>query len=369
MSEALRRTPLHGEHAAAGAKLVPFAGYEMPVQYPAGITAEHNAVRTTAGLFDVSHMGEFEVRGPQALDLVQFVTTNDASTLEIGQAQYTTLPREDGNLLDDLLVYRFPDHYMLVVNAANREKDLAWITRYLDRFDAELVDRSEQIALLALQGPRAEGILQPLTTLDLSRLAYYHFTEGDVEGVRAVVSRTGYTGEDGFEIYAPAEAAEHLWRTILKTGEGAGLLPAGLGARDSLRLEMGYPLYGNDLDETRNPLEAGLGWVTKLQKGEFVGRDALLRVKEQGIRERLIGFRLLERGFPRPGYEVRQDGRAVGKVTSGTLSPSLGVGIGLAYLPVEIASPGGSVEIVIRGQALQAELVRPPFYTGGSLQR
>ncbi|MQA89940.1 MAG: glycine cleavage system aminomethyltransferase GcvT [Gemmatimonas sp.] len=369
MSEALRRTPLYSEHVAAGGKLVPFAGYEMPVQYPAGITAEHNAVRTTAGLFDVSHMGEFEITGPQALDLVQFVSSNEASALDVGQAQYSTLPGEDGNLLDDLLVYRFADRYMLVVNAANREKDFAWISRFLDRFDAKLIDRSDEIALLALQGPHAAEVLQKLASIDLAQIAYYRFANGEIDGSSSIISRTGYTGEDGFELYLVAEDAAHLWRAILRAGESLGVMPAGLGARDSLRLEMGYALYGNDLDETRNPLEAGLGWVTKLNKGRFVAGDTLRRVKEEGPAERLVGFRLLQRGFPRPGYDVRHSGRRVGKVTSGTLSPSLGVGIGLTYLPTDLAKPGTAIEIQIRGQPIDAEVVRPPFYTDGSIPR
>jgi aminomethyltransferase len=369
MSDELRRTPLHGEHAAAGARLVPFAGYEMPIQYPQGITAEHNAVRTTAGLFDVSHMGEFEISGPQALDLVQFISSNDASTLEVGQAQYSTLPREDGKLLDDLLVYRFPDRYMLVVNASNREKDFAWISSFRNRFDAELVDRSDDFALLALQGPRAEEILQPLAGIDLATIGYYRFAEGEIDARPAIISRTGYTGEDGFELYVDPSDAAHLWRAILKSGESVGVMPAGLGARDSLRLEMGYALYGSDLDESRDPLEAGLGWVTKLKKGDFVARQALQQVQQEGATSRLVGFRLLQRGFPRPGYEVLHDGQPVGKVTSGTSSPSLGVGIGLTYLPSELARPGTSIEVRIRDQAIPAEVVRPPFYTDGSLRR
>jgi aminomethyltransferase len=368
MSEALKRTPLHAEHVERQGKLVPFAGYEMPVQYPTGITAEHQAVRRAAGLFDVSHMGEVEVRGERALDFVQFVTTNDASRLEVGQAQYSTLLDEGGKLLDDLLVYRFPDHYLLVVNASNREKDVEWIRRYADRFGVDLRDRSDEIALIALQGPRAAEILAPLTDTDLDSIRYYHFAEGEVDGRAAVISRTGYTGEDGFELYLANRDAAPVWRRLLEVGEPLGLVPAGLGARDSLRLEMGYALYGNDLDDRRTPLEAGLGWVVKLDKGDFVGRDALLRQKEGGIAERLAGFRLLARGFPRHGYPVRVGGAAVGEVTSGVLGPSTGEGIGMAYLPAAAAKPGSRIEIVIRGQPIPAEVVRPPFYTGGSVK-
>jgi aminomethyltransferase len=368
MSEALRRTPLHAEHVERQGKLVPFAGYEMPVQYPTGITAEHHAVRRAAGLFDVSHMGEVEVWGERALDFVQFVTTNDASRLEVGQAQYSTLLDESGKLLDDLLVYRFPDHYLLVVNASNREKDVTWIRRYADRFGVELRDRSDEVALIALQGPRAVEVLAPLTDADLDSIRYYHFAEGEVDGRAAVISRTGYTGEDGFELYLANDDAAPVWRRLLEVGEPLGLIPAGLGARDSLRLEMGYALYGNDLDDRHTPLEAGLGWVVKLDKGDFVGRDALLRQKESGVAARLAGFRLLARGFPRHGYPVRVGGGVVGEVTSGVLSPSTGEGIGMAYLPPAAAKAGSRIEVMIRDQPVAAEVARPPFYTGGSVK-
>lgn len=364
----LLRTPLHGEHAALNAKLVPFAGYEMPVQYPTGITAEHNAVRGAAGLFDVSHMGEFEVRGARALEFVQYVTTNDVSKLEVGQAQYSTLLNHDGKMLDDLLVYRYPSHYMLVVNGSNKDKDFAWVSRFAADFGVDLRDRTDEIALLALQGPKAERILARLTDAGLESIRYYRFTEGTVNGIPATISRTGYTGEDGFELYVAAEHAAALWRQLLRAGAQDGLLPAGLGCRDSLRLEMGYALYGNDLDEGRTPLEAGLGWVVKLDKGDFVGRDALVRQKEEGVKERLVGFVLRERGFPRHGYGVVVDGRPAGEVTSGVLSPSLGQGIGMAYVPAASAKPGTEIGIAIRDRTLAAEVVRPPFYKGGSVR-
>jgi aminomethyltransferase len=363
----LKHTPLHAEHAALGAKLVPFAGYEMPVQYPAGITAEHNAVRTSAGLFDVSHMGEVEVRGPGARDFVQYLTTNDVDRIEVGQAQYSTLLNEEGRLLDDLLVYRLPDRYMLVVNASNRDRDLAQLRRHAPAFDVEVDDRSDATALLALQGPRAESILARLTDAPLGDLGYYRFLEGSVDGRPALISRTGYTGEDGFELYVDNADAVQLWRALLAAGEGEKLVPAGLGARDSLRLEMGYALYGNDLDEQHTPLEAGLGWVVRVGKGDFVGREALVRQKEQGVPTRLAGFHLTERGFPRPGYPVRTPA-GEGIVTSGTVSPSLGKGIGMAYLPTASAAPGTAIEIVIRGQGVPAEVVKPPFHTGGSVR-
>lgn len=369
MAEAtLHRTPLYAEHVALNAKIVPFAGYEMPVQYPAGITAEHQAVRNAAGLFDVSHMGEFIVRGDRALEFVQHVTTNDASKIELGQAQYSTLCNENGFLLDDLLVYRFPDHYMLVVNGSNREKDWAWVSRFAGDFGVELEDRTDDIALLALQGPRAQAILARLTDHDLDSIRYYRFAEGTVDGIPMIISRTGYTGEDGFELYVGADDAAALWRRLLEVGKEDGLLPTGLGCRDSLRLEMGYALYGNDLDEARTPLEAGLAWVTKLDKGDFVGRDALRRQKEEGVKVRLAGFKLRERGFPRHGYPVEFNGDRTGEVTSGTMSPTLGYGVGLAYVPVAAAKPGTEIGIVIRDRAVPAEVVRPPFHTGGTVR-
>jgi len=366
MSPELQRTPLHGEHDALGGKLVPFAGFEMPVQYPAGITAEHHAVRRGAGLFDVSHMGEFEVRGAGAEDFLQRLVTNDVSSLQVGQAQYNLLLREDGGILDDLIVYRFAERWMLVVNGANREKDWEWVAARAAGEDVEVADRSDGIALLALQGPRAQEVLAPLTDLDLEAIGYYRFTEGRAAGVEAVVSRTGYTGEDGFELYVDAGDAVALWRALLAGGE---VQPAGLGARDSLRLEMGYALYGNDLDESRDPYQAGLGWVVKLQKGDFSGRQALVRIREEGPRQKLTGFRLLERGFPRAGYALRHDGREVGSVTSGVLSPTLGEGIGMAYLPVELAAPGTEIELLVRERPLRAVTARPPFHTAGTVRR
>jgi aminomethyltransferase len=368
-TQTLQRTPLHQEHLRLNAKMVPFAGYEMPVQYPTGITAEHNAVRNAAGLFDVSHMGEFEVRGPRALDFVQRITTNDASRLEVGQAQYSTMCNEQGMVIDDLLVYRMADRYMLVVNGANRQKDWAWASRWAAEAGADLADRSDDIALLALQGPKAPEILSRLTDTDLDAIRYYHFTEGTVDGVPAIISRTGYTGEDGFELYVAAEHAAALWRKLLETGAGDGLIATGLGSRDSLRLEMGMALYGNDLDEGHTPLEGGLGWVTKLDKGDFVGREALARQKEAGVGRRLVGFRLKERAFPRPHYPVTFNGQTVGEVTSGTLSPTLGEGIGMAYVPTEAAKPGTEIGIVIRDRAVPAEVVKPPFHTKGTVKR
>jgi aminomethyltransferase len=367
--EELKRTPLWSEHRDAGAKLVPFAGYDMPVQYRSGIIAEHHSVRKFAGMFDVSHMGEIDIRGPQALDLVQYVTTNDASKLEYGQAQYSVMCREDGGAIDDCIVYRLKDGFMIVVNASNRVKDRDWISHHAQRFDVEVNDRSDDVALIALQGPRAQKILAQLTDANLDAIRYYHFDEGQVADVAAIISRTGYTGEDGFELYIPANDAVKLWRRLLEVGAADGLTPAGLGARDSLRLEMGYALYGNDLDEKRTPLEAGLGWVTKLDKGDFLGAEALRKLKEQGVRQKLVGFVLQEKGFPRHGYEVRADGQGVGEVTSGTVSPSLERGLGLAYVANEASKAGTSIQIMVRDKPVAAEVTRTPFYKDGSVRK
>jgi aminomethyltransferase len=367
--QSLNRTPLHGEHVALGAKLVPFAGFEMPVQYPTGITAEHRTVRDAAGLFDVSHMGEFMVRGPQALDLVQRVTVNDASRIEVGQAQYSAMCFESGGMVDDLLVYRYADRYMLVVNAGNHAKDWSWITSRAAGLDVELEDASEDTALLALQGPAAREILRPLVDVNLDAVVYYRFETGAVAGVPATIAGTGYTGEDGFELYLPAQHAVRVWRALLEAGRGARLLPTGLGARDSLRLEMGYALYGSELDAEHTPLEAGLAWITKLEKGDFVGREALLAQKKEGMRRRLVGLTLGERAFPRHGYPILEGGEPVGVVTSGTLSPSLGIGIAMGYVPWRLGAPGTRLVVDSRGRALDAVVTRPPFYTEGSIRR
>jgi aminomethyltransferase len=343
--------------------MVPFAGFEMPVQYPTGITAEHRAVRETCGLFDVSHMGEFELRGSEAVAFATYVTSNDVAGLEVGQVQYSTILNSRGTIEDDCLVYRFADHLLLVVNASNKEKDLDHILRHLGRLDCTVSDVSDGTALLALQGPRAQQILQPLTQVDLSAIAYYRFTTGDVAGVSAVISRTGYTGEDGFELYFDAAGARTVWEALVAGGD---VTPAGLGCRDTLRLEMGMALYGNDIDDTTTPLEAGLGWVVKLGKGRFVGRDALLAQKEKGIQRRLVGFTTSERCFPRHGYPVFISDAPSGIVRSGTMSPTLGIPIGTCYLPVEAAKTGTAFQIEIRGQRVAAAVVKMPFYTKGS---
>ncbi|HYD54627.1 MAG TPA: glycine cleavage system aminomethyltransferase GcvT [Gemmatimonadaceae bacterium] len=360
---ALKRTPFHDLHAALGAKIVPFAGYEMPVQYPTGITAEHKAVREGCGLFDVSHMGEFIVRGPGAIDFVSYVTTNDVAKLEVGQVHYSTILNDRGTIEDDCLVYRFADRLMMVVNASNKDKDLAHVSTQLPRFDATIEDVSEGMALLALQGPQAAEILAPLTDVDLSAIKYYHFAEGTVAGRPCLVSRTGYTGEDGFELYHENEHARAIWDALLGTGR---VTPCGLGSRDSLRLEMGMALYGNDIDDTTTPLEANLGWLVKLAKGDFVGREALVRQKEQGIPRKLVGFTTSERSFPRHGYPVFHDGQPSGVVRSGTMSPTLGIPIGTCYLPTAAAKTGTTFEIEIRGKRVPATVVKMPFYTEAS---
>jgi aminomethyltransferase len=361
----LKRTPLYAIHSALGAKIVPFAGFEMPVQYPMGITAEHKAVREKAGLFDVSHMGEFIVRGPQAVDFVNYVTTNDVAALKPGQAHYSTILREDGTIVDDCLVYRADDRVLMVVNGSNIEKDWAHISRFVKKFpDAKLENISDDIALLALQGPDAARILQQHTDVDLSKIKYYEFVTGKIAGVDKVyISRTGYTGEDGFELYTPAQHAEKIWKALTASGE---VTPAGLGARDSLRLEMGMALYGNDLDDTTTPLEAALGWLVKMKKGDFVGRDALQKQKDKGLARKLVGFTTPERSFPRHGYPVFVNGEPSGEVRSGTMSPTLGIPIGTAYVPPEAAVEGSALEIEIRGKRVPAVVQKMPFYKNGS---
>ncbi len=364
MTDQLKRTPFHAMHVAAGAKMVPFAGFDMPVQYPSGITAEHRAVRENVGLFDVSHMGEFEVTGRGALDFVSHVTSNDPHALAVGQVQYSSFLHPSGGVADDCLVYRFADKVMLVVNAANIAKDWVHINRYKDDFDVKLVDTSDHVALLALQGPRAQAALQPLMAgIDLETIGYYKFTTGEVAGVPCIVSRTGYTGEDGFELYHDPKHAAKLWDALTA---GAGVALAGLGARDSLRLEVFYPLYGNDVDDTTTPLEAGLTWIVKLKKPDFVGKAALVEQKQAGLQRKLVGFRLTEKGFPRQHMPVVVDGEASGEVKSGTVSPSTGEPIGTCYLPIAKTVVGTRFDVDIRGRKVGAEVVETPFWKKGS---
>ncbi len=357
--EPLKRTPLHEEHEKAGARLVPFAGYEMPVQYDGpkgGVKAEHEAVRNRAGLFDVSHMGEVVLRGPDAERAVQRLVTRDVSRLETGQAGYAAVCHEGGGTVDDVLVYRNPDDFLIVVNAANREKDVAHFREHTHDLDVEIVDESDDWALLALQGPEAAGILKNFTDADLSGLKYYRYVVGEVDGFYAVISRTGYTGEDGFELYVRPDDAAPLWRRLVD----AGATPAGLGARDTLRLEAGMCLYGNELDAETTPLEAGIGFAVHLDKEqEFVGQEALRREEEEGLRKKLVGFKVEGRGIARHGHPVAVDGEAAGTVTSGTQSPTLGEAIGLA-----LVAPGveDSFEVVIRERPVPARAVPLPFY-------
>jgi aminomethyltransferase len=349
-------------HRDLGARLIPFGGWEMPVEY-SGISKEHTAVRTAAGLFDVSHMGEFEIRGPEALDLIQYVTTNDAATLVDGQAQYSAIAYPHGGVVDDVLVYRHnAENFMLVVNAANIAKDFEWIDSH-NRLDATVENVSEEITLLSLQGPKSATILQPLTDAGLEKVARYHFTRAKVLNVDAIVSRTGYTGEDGFELYFAAEHSDRVWKGILDAGTSLGLLPAGLGARNTLRLEARMLLYGNDMDGTTSLLEAGLGWIVKLEKGEFIGHDALLKQKKEGVRRRLVGFEMLGRDIARDHYPAFLHNKEVGHVTSGSPSITLKKNIGLAYLPAEHASIGTTFHVGVRSKMSEARIVRTPFYT------
>ena len=354
-----KKTPFYNQHLACNAKLVPFAGYWMPIQYR-GIMEEHRRVRTTVGVFDVSHMGEFIVRGSSAEDFLNYITINDVSKLAIGQVQYSAMCYPDGGIVDDLLVYRFADHFMLVVNAANLEKDFNWIKQHLPA-GVELTDISDETGLLAVQGPLALETLQPLTPINLNEIEFYHFREGEIANVPAILSRTGYTGEKGLEIYhKPADSAR-LWEAIFQAGKKYDIQPIGLGARDTLRLEMKYALYGNDIDQTTNPLEAGLGWITKLDKPDFIGKAALLKIKAEGLKRKSVGFEMLEPGIPRHGYKVFKNGQEIGLVTSGTQSPTLNKGIGIAYVASEYSAVGTPIEIEIRGKLLKAVIVKTPF--------
>ena len=359
----LRQTPLNAVHRELSAKMVAFGGWDMPVEY-AGLISEHMAVRQAAGLFDVSHMGEFEVKGPGALAFLQRVTSNDVAKLAVGQAQYSALPLPTGAPADDVILYRRGDaHYLMVVNASNLEKDLAWL-RGQEPSDCELLDRSDDYALLALQGPRAQAILQTLTAIDLPSIRYYHFADGPVAGVPVTVARTGYTGEDGFEVFvAPGHAAD-LWKAITAAGADQGLQPAGLGARDTLRLEAKMCLYGNDMDETTTLVEAGLGWIVSLAdaKGDFPGRAVLAAQKQGGTARKLVGFEMVGRGIARHGYPALDGEQTVGAVTSGTYAPYLQKNIGLAYLPAERSAVGREFDVEIRGRRVPARVVPTPFY-------
>lgn len=343
--------------------MVAFGGWEMPVEYTS-ITEEHLAVRTRAGLFDVSHMGEIEIAGSDALPAVQRISCNDAARLQVGQAQYSALTTPEGTFVDDILVYRLAEqHFLLVVNASNIDKDYAWIRTQLQGFgDVAVVNNSARYALLALQGPSAVPILQPLTGVDVTSIKYYWFASGEVANVRVTISRTGYTGEDGFELFAPPHAADRLWTTLLEAGGGAGLLPVGLGARDTLRLEAAMRLYGNDMDETTTVLEAGLGWIVGWHKEDFIGREVLLQQKRAGTVRTLAGFEMIDRGIARHGYPVSRAGQPIGQVTSGTQTPFLKKAIGMAYVPPDCARPGTEFDVDLRGRPGRARVVPMPFY-------
>lgn len=357
----VKKIPLNDVHVKLGGKMVPFAGFNMPVRYSSDIE-EHMTVRKGVGVFDVSHMGEFTVKGPDALDLIQRVTTNDASKLVNGQAQYSSLPNETGGLVDDLIVYKIRDEdYLLVVNAGNIEKDWNWISKFNTR-NVDMKNISDDISLFAVQGPKAAEVVQKLTNVDLSTIKYYHFAIGELAGVpNVIISNTGYTGAGGFELYVPNTYAEQVWNAVFDAGSFASIKPIGLGARDTLRLEMGYCLYGNDIDDTTSPLEAGLGWITKFTK-DFTNSTELKKQKELGPSRKLVGFKLLDRGIPRHDYQIKDEaGNVIGKVTSGTMSPVLGIGVGLGYVTAAHTSPGSNIFIDVRGKALKAEVVKLPF--------
>lgn len=356
-----KKIPLHYIHESLGAKMVPFAGFMMPVRYTSDIE-EHMTVRKGVGVFDVSHMGEFTIRGPGALELIQKVTTNDASKLQDGQAQYSCLPNEDGGIVDDLLVYRIKaDDYLLVVNASNIEKDWDWISRF-NTMGAEMNNISDDTCLFAVQGPKATAVVQKLTSTNLASIPYYHFAIGTLADVdNVIISNTGYTGAGGFELYVPQDHAETVWHKLFEAGKDEGIKPIGLGARDTLRLEKGFCLYGNDIDDTTSPLEAGLGWITKFTK-DFVNRSGLEHQKKEGVKRKLVGFVMVDRGIPRHDYEIQDaSGSVIGRVTSGTQSPVLGIGIGLGYVAIEHATPDTEIYIKIRERKLRAKVSKLPF--------
>ena len=359
----LKKTPLNARHRAMGAKMVSFGGWDMPVEY-AGIVSEHLAVRERAGIFDVSHMGEIEIAGKNALDAVQRISCNDASKLAIGQAQYSGLLTPAGTFVDDLLVYRLANqHFLLVVNASHIAHDYAHIAEHIKPAgDAVAVDASGRYALLAVQGPKALEVLQPLTAVDLASLKYYWFAHGEVANVRATISRTGYTGEDGFEILVPPAAADRLWLAILEAGRSVDLVPCGLGARDTLRLEAAMRLHGNDIDETTTALEADLGWIVGWKKGEFIGSDVLRQQKADGVRRKIVGFELMDRGIARQGHDIYAGDTKIGTVTSGTQTPYLKKSIGMGYVPLAFIDPGTEFDVDIRGRRVRAQVVPMPFY-------
>jgi aminomethyltransferase len=357
----MKNVPLNDLHVKLGGKMVPFAGYNMPVRYSSDIE-EHMTVRKSVGVFDVSHMGEFLLKGPNALDLIQRVTSNDASKLVDGQAQYSCLPNETGGIVDDLIVYKVKDNdYLIVVNASNIEKDWNWISKFNTK-GVDMKNISDDTCLFAVQGPKAIDVLQKLTKVDLKSIKYYHFTIGELDGVKdVVISNTGYTGAGGFEIYVPNQQAEKVWNSIFSAGKEFDIKPIGLGARDTLRLEMGFCLYGNDIDDTTSPIEGGLGWITKFTK-DFTNSPNIKKQKEEGVRRKLVGFKMIDKGIPRHDYEIKDaSGKVIGKVTSGTMSPVLGIGIGLGYVSTENAVVGQEIFISVRNKDLKAQVSKLPL--------
>jgi aminomethyltransferase len=360
----LKKTPLNAVHRALGAKMVDFGGWDMPVQYPTGIISEHVAVRTKVGLFDVSHMGEIRVKGPQAMAFLDWLTPNAVARLAHGQIHYTAFLYENGTFVDDLLLHRIDDEeFLLVVNASNVDKDYAWVKQHASRWDVTVVNESDQTSSMALQGHLSLAVLQPLVDIDLAQIKYYWFAFGKFQALPVMIARTGYTGEDGFEVYCPNAKAEGVWNALMESGRPHGLVPTGLGCRNTLRLEAKMALYGHEIDDTTNALEADLAWIIKLQKGDFLGRDALLKVKEQGLTRKLVGFRMLEkRDIARDHMDVLIDGRKAGYVTSGSPSTTCGCNLGCAYLPVSHAEIGRRFQVEIRGKACDAEVIPTPFY-------
>ncbi len=356
----MKHTPFFSLHQKHKAKIVPFGGFEMPIHYTS-ILEEHKKVRTNVGVFDVSHMGEFFVTGKNAQSFLQKITINDVTKLVPGKAQYSAMCLENGNIIDDLLVYMLAENsYMVVVNASNIEKDFQWMQKHLLE-QVELINKSDETSLLAVQGPDSEKVLQQLTKSDLKNIPYYNFVQGKFADVEMIISRTGYTGELGFELYFDAQHSEKIWNAIFEKGKAYNIAPIGLGARDTLRLEMGYCLYGNDIDETSNPLEANLGWITKISKGDFIGKSALEKVKANGVQRKLVGLVLQEKSVPRHGYEIFKGEKSIGTVTSGTFSPSLEQGIAMGYIPTEYSSAGTTVQVDIRGKKINAVVTQVPF--------
>ncbi len=358
-----KKTPFYEMHLKNGARIVEFANFLMPVQFE-GIIPEHETVRNGVGVFDVSHMGEIEITGPERREFANYITTNDVSKLQLNQVQYSTMLYPDAGIVDDLLVYNLKDRILLVVNAANTDKDFAWIVQN-KRFNVVIKNLSDEIGQLAVQGPKSEMVMQKIVAFNLSGLKYYWAVETEIKGVNVLLSRTGYTGEDGFEVYMDRGDAERIWDIIFEAGREFGIKPIGLGARDTLRFEMRYCLYGNDIDQTTNPLEAGLGWIVKFDKGDFIGREALLKVKEEGLKRRLVGFESIDRGIPRPHQKIFGGEEEVGFVTSGTFSPSLKKGIGMGYVGVSYSEPGRRLKVFSK-EPIEVEIIKGPFYKKGT---